>query len=633
MRTPGPYENESPRAYFLRLTEENGYDSPAALFELIEASGEYVPTVGWDYQKLQPLLGSLQVLPLEFGYRAGVKKSKETASLLGHEVHPKHLGLKKARICTDCLAEYGYAPAYWDLKAFVACHKHGRMLLKHCNACGERVRYARPGLLICKCGADLREMRGQPAQTELVGLMEVIVAKTSNEHSLPSAYAVGLPVEHLLRCDLAVLCRLIVGISTVHAWQTTRKRTPMSATDVAKYIPDAARSLSCWPLNFYSLCKLWHSKSQGMGNSKYFQIQFSWLFITLYKNLKERKQQTLFLIEAALNYGLRAWDVSPIRIKGEAAKIESLPPRRFGTYTDVAAAIGVPIYTVHRWLVKKKLPSKKVVGCGRKKFRAVDMEEVGKIRISASRAIGQREAARLVGVPYGVYKALRRSGLIQTTYVVDIDLGIAVEDVLEFKQKVLTKAVRCESLEGKVPFAEALAAGIPIAKKVAAITKIMSGELKAFLQSGDDLRNLYLDVDLVQQHLLGARYEADELSVHAASLRYGITFYEARAIFLALTHDEKHLINGRVATLKASKLEEFLAQNIPLKRIAKDERVSGIALRCILEREAPAVLRRLSAGCGPSGLPGDATGSFILRRGVRKARALAKRLRVNWRNK
>src|SRR5690606_31044441 len=112
--------------------------------------------------------------------------------------------------------------------------------------------------------------------------------------------------ELLLQCDLAVLCRCIVGLSSVYVRQATRRRAPTKMREMAEFIPDTARALSCWPWNFYKLCGEWHRNGLEVRNSKYFQIHFSWLFTDLYKNLKGKRKQTLFLVEAALAYGLRS---------------------------------------------------------------------------------------------------------------------------------------------------------------------------------------------------------------------------------------------------------------------------------------------------------------------------------------
>lgn len=624
MRTPGPYADESPRAYVVRLSEENGYDCPAVLHELLEGSCQYRITVGWSFDKLQAVLGPLQILPKSFGYQAAKKRAREGASLLGQEVHPKHLGLRKARICPTCVKEIGYVPAAWDLKAFIACPIHGRMMLKYCSTCNRRIQYNRPGLLTCSCGADLSAGEMDFAPPHLVALMEILLTKVSgNRECLQSAYTCGIPVEELLACELSVLCKVIVTLATLLAWQASGVRTPQKLSDVARFVPEAARVLSHWPLNFHKFCGKWHANPVSRQASRSFQVHFSWLFVRLYKNLKVKKRQTLFLIQAALSYGMRNWSVSPVSVKGVEAKLLMLPPPRYGSYADASRVLGVPLYTVQRWLASKKIPSRSSMQEGKRPLWVVDIEELSKLKVSSSPSIGSREAARHIGVSYGVYKALRKSGLLINTYLIDFDSGMSIEDLESFKDSVLLKANKCTSVKGKHSLASILDASFPIAKKVDLIRMIIDGEIEAFWRGSKRVRNMYVEVDFVNEHRENVR-NSKVLGIYAAAGRYGLSYRETRAIiFLHSLRGVPARKNG-MGPVVPGQIESFLKKHVPLRCIAREEGVPRNTLRKKLVQKASKVLVRLNARCRLSKFPGDDMVLFVRRRSERRVRAIAR---------
>lgn len=57
-----------------------------------------------------------------------------------------------AKLCPECLLELGYARLVWLTRAVPGCCRHGYSLLQECGGCHRPVRWARPGLRICRCG-------------------------------------------------------------------------------------------------------------------------------------------------------------------------------------------------------------------------------------------------------------------------------------------------------------------------------------------------------------------------------------------------------------------------------------------------------------------------------------------------
>lgn len=255
MRTPLPQSNESPIGYLIRLSEANGYPKTSVIADMAQQSDEYQITLGWDFNKLQAPLGPLAKLPPSFGYGMSRGKRNVTVRLQSQRLPSAHVGLQKSRICVQCIEELGHAPAAWDLKAFVACPVHGCMMLKYCSACGARIRWQRPGLLICKCGAKLKTTGTQLAPRALVGLCEILEAKVHGQgRGFIVATACGFPVYELMACDLAILCKIIVTLAKLLLWLDATDRKPRCLEEISDRLPEVAQILSDWPLNFTRFC-------------------------------------------------------------------------------------------------------------------------------------------------------------------------------------------------------------------------------------------------------------------------------------------------------------------------------------------------------------------------------------------
>lgn len=61
-----------------------------------------------------------------------------------------------AKVCALCLRETGFAKMVWMTRAAPACARHGYSLLQKCASCGKPIRWARPGVHLCRCGRFLR---------------------------------------------------------------------------------------------------------------------------------------------------------------------------------------------------------------------------------------------------------------------------------------------------------------------------------------------------------------------------------------------------------------------------------------------------------------------------------------------
>jgi hypothetical protein len=73
---------------------------------------------------------------------------------LGQTFWPPYLlRLKRPQVCVRCLEESGYCPEIWEFSCYPVCPAHKCSLVDTCASCGRRLRWFRPNLDVCDCGA------------------------------------------------------------------------------------------------------------------------------------------------------------------------------------------------------------------------------------------------------------------------------------------------------------------------------------------------------------------------------------------------------------------------------------------------------------------------------------------------
>jgi len=618
--TPTPFPRESPAGYLIRLAERNGLRGSPALVGLVGGDAERIPGIGWDYRELQPLLGPMQCLAANFGYRDPSKHGRNRASLCGHLIWARHLDVIKPRICPQCVRELGYAPAAWDLKSYVACHVHGTLMLKHCTSCGNRLTNGRKGLLTCSCGADLSCMEAPVAPPGLLALAEVLWGVIYREESVVVvARQMGFPVEDLMRCDLRVVSKIIVQIATLYSWPGDGARMPQKDVAVVSLLPKVVDSLSVWPKGFHRLCKYWHAKSlKDDAPSKVFQIVFGWLFGHLHKNLRARKKQTVFLLKAALTYGYQQWDATPIRVKELAIKDMPEVSRRYGSYSDASKLLGLPLYSTVRWLLKGRLPAR-ATGANRMRVAktkrgrpnwVVDLERLKNVKLSASRGLRAREAAKFLEISIPVLRILRKDGDIPSNFATPYRSNFSVEDLVAFKEELLDGILQVDSALAIHPLKGILSGGAAtIALKVRVLRAMRAGKIQGHINGRRSLSSVYLTEDLSG---LRSGASCDELlSLKQMRLRYHLYYYEARAIALSIGSERRF---GPPPKVHVNDVETFLSSYTALRFV-----FSGTGLRVMqvlhgLRENLPECeILRLTSGIKPSHCKSEWHALFIRR--------------------
>ena len=590
MSRPPAFFDESPRSYLIRLSEANGYPNSQPLIQLLGEVPQYVVTSGWDYGSLKSVLGSAAALPEGFGYRRSGMQVRECAQLMGHQIHTRHLGLKKSRICVQCVKELGYVPIASDLKAFLACQKHGLMLLKTCPSCDSRIQFRRPGLLVCTCGANLGEAEQEVAPVSLTAMSEIldaILRRTSENVVL--AYELGMPVEQLLKLDLGVLLKVIVGmasaIKSMSEWLGVRRHF----SQLVEAIPDAATALTQWPHRFHGLCKAWQERPDKHYVDNGFRDNFNWLFTRLHKNLKERRSQTTFLIEAAMEYASRGFDDRPIVLRRQEMKGWNASTARYGTATTAAKMLGVNEGTVSRWATQGSLPAKRCGNGVKLKHWSIDLDAVRAEQRKEFTRMSLTQGARYLEISYKLMRAIFDAGFVPNRRRIGTShANVAKEDLDELMRSLSDKAV--DPQEGlNLVSVKKLLCRSRRTEHSSILALIMCGEVPVYSPNARNFSELMVGAPekrkppkkpAVSRNVDGWATFGDVRNKH------DLYTYEVSAVFVHLGVRNRE----RFRRVRIKRVEAFFAKHHLVRKIVSRLEVSALQLIRELRRLRPSTL-------------------------------------------
>jgi hypothetical protein len=437
MRTPAHHPLESPLHYILRLSAANGYVTPVAIMGIAMRDPSAQVQSRWDYTHLNRVLPECRHLPAEFGYQREASLKKCELALLGKPILSRHLRAPQAGICPECLRELGYAPAWWDIRYVIACPKHHRMLVLRCAKCGRKIHHLRRDLLTCSCGSSLDIGCDEEPTDELLWLMGLLQQKAESPLAASTASERPLKPEDV---DLNTLCKIIETTAKAESHIQRHDAATPSPEELRECLPHVAAFLCNWPNGVRAFCSRWRESMKSMKAKRLgFRARFSWAFESLFKNLRERRSETLFVADAVLRdevacRGGCAMDIRCDDLKGIA--------RGDGPYCTVARASalsGIPLHTFIR-LVRKGAVPYRVRYRGNQRCYEIETEIARTLTIENHPAMLHRQASQYVGVTHELYRDLRHAGILGKTHATKIPTAIAIVDLQAFKMDVLSRA-------------------------------------------------------------------------------------------------------------------------------------------------------------------------------------------------
>lgn len=572
MRTPRPFDDESPRGFLVRLTEVNGYDRLTVIQELLGNKPHVRPTVGWDYRRCAELIGEGR-FPPGFGYgtRRPTRKRHFVATLAGHSIRSTSLDLTYARVCPQCLAESSYIRMLWDFRLVVSCPTHGCHLLLRCPSCERKIKCHRARVAFCSCGYDFRNYRSALAPSGTIAIAELIETKLFESATGPIvARSIGFPVGDLLRLDLIVMLEVFTAFASVHVRLRSDKRR-RSVSELQAGIDRAASALQSWPHGFHRLCSDWMKFAEHRPIKQLcFHAVFKWLFEGLYKNFRKERSQTRFILKEAYSFGLRNWE-RPIVVRQADIQLSELPPPRFVSMTHVASKLGHSPETLRRAILAGELPAERM-GSGSKTPWSIDPRDLPQ-PVRAQRRMRMQEAPRELGLTQSLYKAIRYDGHIvrpSSSLAVRRYSAHDVSDLLE----QLSEVVRpFEQLHNYFSFDDFLRSNVTVSRKKEVVRLILAGDIEVFGEMRCTFRDLMTKRDLVAENLP----VRDGLCAWSAARELGLHPTELQALYPLISHGRPP--SQSVVVFRRSAIRDFKSKYVVLRHAARD---AGLAPHSLL---------------------------------------------------
>ena len=566
VRTPSPFPTESLLGFVLRISETNGYETPWHMLRLAEIDQSQITTSGFPIERLASLLGKNGNSLLGIAYQSegdfsNPRRFKILKHDLGQSMKAAPLRLKRPAFCPDCVEEDGYIDAFFDLNAAVACPRHQRTVLKCCPLCKKTLRWFRPGLLKCSCGADLSEAVPEIADSKVTELMGVIHAKLHGYDLSTLPNTTGFPIEQFDKLSLAsflyMLNRMGTKNSVLHSSKLTRSQLETNS---------AIETLERWPHGYHAfLTKIGNQFFEKNLSSAGLRTQFSSFYESMFKNRKY-SLDIAFLRDELINFGSSIWGKSIIDTKLPSTPVSL--EKRFISKAEYARRFNVCAPVMNRMINDGSVITQKII-VGKRVMQVVDVKLSQQPETSKG-IITVREAAEILGLPVSSLEHIRDKGILKTKLRRGKTRSWHIEDIESFLTQMLFTASICVPSPSMITLKRVMRLKLrdSIAKGDI-IAAIFDGRLPPLGRVTEKLDGLLLDKVQVDNFILQKRcvIEGNSYSMEQAAKLTGIN---SMAIAKAIEHGLLTSIEQKGRTrVSASAVQQFNLEYVPLALLAK----------------------------------------------------------------
>lgn len=409
--TPKHHPAESLLGYTLRVSEKNGYDTPWHVMAHAGLSQGKMGSAGFPAEKLAAALARKASELEPISYCKVTESMGQEFSLLGHSLGQSlqygPMRLTRPQFCPHCAQEKGFLEAFWDLTLVVACPEHCCTLVDSCPECGEKLKWFRPGILTCRCGANLANATTELVNDELVSMMAIMQAKLHGKPVDMIENTCGFPKHELNNLSLRSLL-VLIDILGLHNLSSHGQ----DADDPMSIVQSAIEVLHNWPNGYREFLRRVgkrneHSQKSVTGLRKHFE--------KLYYSLFKRRSPLVgigFMRNEFVRFGLEEWGEGVVDnklLRGEQIY------KRFVSNFEQASRLGVRPITLRRWGEQGVVPMN-MISTGKLKRYVVDSNAVS-MKKAEGRTLGDRAAAAYVRLPVSVLKSLRNSRHYEVSHV------------------------------------------------------------------------------------------------------------------------------------------------------------------------------------------------------------------------
>lgn len=434
--TPQPNSDESLFGYIIRVSELNGYDTPRHILNHAGYKYGEIRSTFFDVKKFNAILGKNGNNLHNLAYSV-TKNGKTTVKVLGHDLGKTARGfinVHTPQICPQCIKEKGYIDSFWDLSLAVACPKHKCLSVSKCPVCKENLKSLRPGILKCRCNADLydKQIKKNQVNIDILELLNILRTKLSNESIVELENISKYPLHILNSQSLSSLIIIINKLGKFNLYSKNKQET----TSPFIRISEASDVLRNWPKGYHDFLnrigfKFINNGIKNIGLRK----QFEKFYISFFKSKHKSDYDPFFLKKEFIKFGLESWGKATIDEKLLKHIDIKSTKQRFQSRSQIISNNNIWQPTLKLWLKNGSVKSNEIM-IGKKIHHIIDLSSSNIIHTNNGKIYKLREAAKFISIPVSILKNLKDSGYYKSLNIPPQKNGFHETDLYNFMNSI-----------------------------------------------------------------------------------------------------------------------------------------------------------------------------------------------------
>jgi hypothetical protein len=419
----------------------------------------------------------------------------------------------------------------------------------------------------------VQDIDGQPSAA-LLWLMDLLRHKVESPAPDAGSNAESARPLRPEEASLSALCTIMEGVGRAEH-RMADDSAPRNAESQRRYLPSIASFLHDWPHGVAPFCARWHDYKRATRHNDDHDLRatFGWAFQGLFKGRHKKRRDTLFVIDAVLQYVSAA--IPGRAVDFRATDLRQLPQemRAYCGLAKAAELSGLPRYTITRMIRRKRI-AYRVSHRGTRPMYELETAIARKLRISYQPALLYRQGSRHLGVTHGLFRDLRRTGVLMKRHETVMPQAIAICDLDDFKQRMFKQARRVARVEGLESLDQLRLSKCPRAAMIEILKGILRGAIRPSYAGTVPQRINDLFVHPRQVGPIIARFAPKRPpTLQDLQTRYDLGGAEIRTLVRYLSGTPDSISKIPPNTIDVAKLREFMVRSCGLKAYARSQQV------------------------------------------------------------
>jgi hypothetical protein len=392
LRTGSPKADESLMGYVVRLTEQNGYETPLWILKMAGLVSNKALGCSFIFKSSECLYRLTQITgasmtKLESLIYPPAETTPDTHCLFFRLPIPRYL-VRPARpkVCPICLSESNYCRRVWELSIVTVCLKHKCLLIDECPSCKRNIRWIRNRISVYSCEFDWREATVIPVEESEVTLtrhVHCLCGLSLNQiHEQDSTNP--NPLLDLELQDLLSVLFFIAGHHQGLSVTTSKHLLSLKRNeDFHAVFTKAFSVFENWPNAYYQLLDWVRKREKGYPPIRQRQKSvlyraFGKFYASLFKILSG--SQFEFIKKAFIEYLIRRWDGGHALSSNLLQSATPCHNSKYISKSDVVRLIDISNRKVDQLIEIGNLKAI-VLSKGKKRLFFIDLMEITKLRV------------------------------------------------------------------------------------------------------------------------------------------------------------------------------------------------------------------------------------------------------------